>query len=69
MTESQQGGGAPQIGSKLQLLIDNDCITKESSGALSQQQLGAIEALSYAEIGAMIDVRKAVGPVMSGRLI
>jgi hypothetical protein len=69
MTNSQQGGGTPPIGPKLQTLIDAGCIDAEEAMKLSQQQYTAIEALSNAQIGTLVDVHGAVGPVMNARLI
>lgn len=69
MTEAQQGGGAPQIGPKLQILIDGGCIKKEVAMELRSQQLTSIEALSYAQIGTLVDVQRAVGTVMNSNLI
>jgi hypothetical protein len=69
MTNSQTGGGTPQNGPKLQILIDGGCIERQVAMELSPQQLASIEALSYAQIGTLVDVRSAVGPVMNSDLI
>ena len=69
MTNSQQGGGTPQIGPKLQILIDGGCIKLEEAGKLSSQKLSSIEELSYAQIGTLVDVQRVVGPVMNSDLI
>ena len=59
----------PPHGEKLQMLIDADCITVEGAAELGPTQLSAIEQLSYAQIGTLIDTRKAVGEVMISKLI
>ena len=68
-----QGGGSQNVGAafgpKLQILIQNGCIDPEAAGQLVAQQRSAIEALSYAQIGALVDSHLAVGPVPSAQLI
>jgi hypothetical protein len=60
---------SPEIGPKLQILIDGGCIEKEEAAKLSSQKLSSIEELSYAQIGTLVDVQRAVGPVMNAQLI
>ena len=69
MTNLPQGGDTPQIGPKLQILIDGGCIKEEEARKLTSQKLSSIEELSYAQIGTLVDVQRAVGAVMNSQLI
>jgi hypothetical protein len=56
-------------GPKLNALIAGGCIDATQAAELSPQQVAAIEALTWIQVGTMIEVHAAVGQVPNGIMI